>query len=88
MLRGPPEQEWGPRGWLSARRAPQVPRQALTMGIGQILQARRVLILASGREKKAAVRRAFWGPVTPEVPASILQLHPDLTLVMDRAAAG
>ena len=66
----------------------QVPRQALTMGIGQIMQARRVLILASGREKKAAVRRAFWGPVTPEVPASILQLHPDLTLVMDRAAAG
>ena len=51
-------------------------------------QARRVLILASGREKKAAVRRAFWGPVTPEVPASILQLHPDLTRVMDRAAAG
>lgn len=65
----------------------QVPQQALTMGIGQIMRARRVIVIASGSEKREALRKAFWGPVTPEVPASILQMHPDVTLVMDRQAA-
>lgn len=65
----------------------QVPQQALTMGIGQIMQARRVIVIASGSEKREALQKAFWGPVTPEVPASILQMHTDVTLVMDRAAA-
>ena len=64
----------------------EVPRQALTMGIRCIMQARKVLVVASGEDKAEIVCRAFSGPVTPEVPASILQLHPDFTLVGDRAA--
>ena len=63
-----------------------VPRQALTMGIGTIMKARRILVIVSGEEKADIVCRAFTGPVTPQVPASILQLHPDVTLVGDRAA--
>ena len=63
-----------------------VPRQALTMGIRSIVLARRVLVVVSGRDKADIVRRAFVGPVTPQVPASILQLHPDVTLVGDRDA--
>ena len=50
------------------------------------MQARKVLVVASGEDKAEIVCRAFSGPVTPEVPASILQLHPDFTLVGDRAA--
>ena len=64
----------------------EVPRRALTMGVGAIMDAKRVLVVASGADKADAVARAFAGPVTPEVPASILQLHPDVTLVADAAA--
>ena len=64
----------------------EVPRQALTMGIKTIMQAKRVLVVVSGEEKADIVLRAFHGPVTPEVPASILQVHPDVILVGDRAA--
>lgn len=64
----------------------EVPRQALTMGIGGIMSARRVLVAVSGPDKAEAVYRAFCGPVTPEVPASILQLHGDVVLVGDRSA--
>jgi glucosamine-6-phosphate deaminase len=63
-----------------------VPRQALTMGVRSILQAKRVLIVANGEGKAEIVRRAFFGPVTPQVPASLLQLHPDVILVGDEAA--
>lgn len=63
-----------------------VPRQALTMGIGTIMHARKILVVASGADKAEAVRRTVQGPVTPEVPASILQLHPDVTLICDEAA--
>jgi len=63
-----------------------VPRQALTMGIRTIMQARKILVVVSGEDKADIVLRAFRGPVTPQVPASILQLHPDVTLVGDRAA--
>lgn len=63
-----------------------VPRQALTMGIGGILSARRVLLVATGEEKSDAVYNAFCGPITPKCPASILQLHPDVILVGDEAA--
>ncbi|MDE6261066.1 MAG: glucosamine-6-phosphate deaminase [Oscillospiraceae bacterium] len=66
--------------------ADDVPRQALTMGIGTIMKARKILIVASGADKADAVQRAFAGPITPEMPASILQLHPDVTLVADEAA--
>ena len=63
-----------------------VPRQALTMGIGTIMRARRILMVVTGEKKADIVCRAFTGPVTPQVPASILQLHPDVTLVGDRDA--
>ena len=65
----------------------EVPRQACTMGIKTIMQARKVLMVASGADKAAIVKKAFFGPVTPEVPASILQMHPDFILVLDEAAA-
>lgn len=63
-----------------------VPRQAYTMGIGNIMQAKRILILVSGEGKADIVEKAFCGPVTPAVPASILQFHKDVTLVGDEAA--
>lgn len=66
--------------------ADEVPRHALSMGIKNIMNARRILIAVSGEEKADIVCRAFTGHVTKEVPASILQLHPDVTLVGDRAA--
>lgn len=58
-----------------------VPRQAVTMGIGAIMKAKKVLLIANGAAKKEIVQKAFFGPITPEVPASVLQLHPDLTVV-------
>ncbi len=64
----------------------EVPKHALTMGIKNIMQARRILVIVSGEDKADIVLRAFCGPVTPEVPASILQLHSNVTLVGDRAA--
>ena len=66
--------------------ADDVPRQAFTMGICDIIQAKKVVMVVSGEDKADAVQKAFFGPVTPEVPASILQLHPDFTLVADEAA--
>ena len=66
--------------------ADDVPKQALTMGIGTIMKARKILVVANGADKADAVWKAFAGPVTPEVPASILQLHPDVTLVGDGSA--
>ena len=63
-----------------------VPRRAYTMGIKTIMQARKVLMVVSGREKADIVKEAFLGPVSPEVPASILQMHPDFTLVGDAEA--
>ena len=63
-----------------------VPRQALTMGIMHIMQAKKILVVVSGEDKADAVAKAFAGPVTPQVPASILQIHPDVVLVGDRAA--
>lgn len=63
-----------------------VPRFARTMGVRDIMQAKRVLMVVSGEGKAEVVKAAFFGPVTPRVPASILQLHPDFTLVADEAA--
>ena len=64
----------------------EVPRQAYTMGTGTIMNARKVLLIASGKDKAEIIKKSFFGPVTPEVPASILQMHPDFTLVADEAA--
>jgi len=58
-----------------------VPRQAVTMGMMCIMQARKVVLIANGAGKKDIVEKAFFGSITPEVPASILQLHPDLTVI-------
>lgn len=63
-----------------------VPKQAYSMGILGIMQAKRVVMVATGKNKAEAVRDAFCGPVTPQMPASILQLHPDFTLVADEDA--
>ena len=63
-----------------------VPRQAYTMGIGTILQAKKILLVASGEDKAEAIKNTLYGPVTPSVPASILQIHPDVTIVADEAA--
>jgi glucosamine-6-phosphate deaminase len=64
----------------------EVPRQALTMGIKSIMQARHILVVVSGEDKAQIVKTAFTGPVTPLVPASILQMHPNVSLVGDEAA--
>jgi glucosamine-6-phosphate deaminase len=60
---------------------------AYTMGIGTILQARRVVVIAAGEAKREVMRAAFSGGVTVECPASLLQLHREVTVVLDRAAA-
>lgn len=66
--------------------ADDVPKQAYTMGIKTIMQARKVLMVANGKGKAEIIKKAFFGPVTPEVPASILQMHPDFILVGDEEA--
>lgn len=66
--------------------ADDVPRQAYTMGIGTIMKAKKILVVVSGSDKAQIVKEAFFGPVTPQVPASILQMHPDVTVVADEAA--
>lgn len=63
-----------------------VPKQAYTMGIQTIMHAKKVLVVVSGEDKADIVKKAFFGPVTPMVPASILQMHPDVTIVGDEAA--
>lgn len=65
----------------------EVPRKAFTMGIKQIMQAKRILILASGKNKAEAVYQTVRGKVTEEVPASVLQLHPNCVLIADQEAA-
>jgi glucosamine-6-phosphate deaminase len=65
----------------------KVPTHALSMGIGTILSARRVILVATGAHKASIVARALTGPVTTRVPASLLQVHPDVVVVLDRAAA-
>lgn len=59
----------------------KVPTHAITMGIKSIMQARKIVLIANGSDKEAIMEKALHGPVTPEVPASILQLHPDLTVI-------
>ena len=66
--------------------ADDVPRQAYTMGIGTIMKAKKILLIVSGEDKAEILAKAFYGPITPEVPASILQLHDDVILVADKAA--
>ncbi len=62
----------------------EVPTKAVTMGMGGIMQAKKVLLIASGEAKKEIIEKAFFGPITPDVPASILQLHPDVTVIFSK----
>lgn len=66
--------------------AEDVPKEAYTMGIKSIMQAKKIVVIVSGESKKEIVKKAFTGPITPEVPASVLQLHNDVILVGDEAA--
>ncbi len=63
-----------------------VPKQAISMGIGAIMNAKKVLLCASGEEKAEAIYNTVCGPITPKCPGSILQLHPNVVLVADEAA--
>lgn len=64
----------------------QVPRQAYTMGIGIIMSAKKILLVVNGADKADALQKAILGPITPQVPASILQLHSDVTIIADETA--
>lgn len=66
--------------------ADEVPRQAYTMGIKSIMHAKKILVVVSGEDKADIVKEAFFGKITSKVPASILQLHPDVILVADEKA--
>lgn len=66
----------------------EVPRQAYTMGIGSIMKARRILMVVSGADKAQALKQVIEGPVTPQVPGSILRFHPDVTIVATKDALG
>lgn len=67
-------------------RIDEVPKYAITMGIKAIMQARKILMVVSGSNKADILEKVLFGPVTPEVPASILQLHPNVTIVADKDA--
>ncbi|NMB97267.1 MAG: glucosamine-6-phosphate deaminase [Clostridiaceae bacterium] len=58
-----------------------VPKKAITMGMLSIMQAKKIVLIASGEDKKEILKKALFGPITPKVPASILQIHPDLTVI-------
>lgn len=63
-----------------------VPRQAYTMGIRNIMQAKKVLVVVSGKDKAEILKKVVCGPITPQVPASVLQLHPDAVIIADAEA--
>lgn len=65
----------------------EVPKSAICMGIANIMSAKKIVLLAFGAKKQDAIKKTVEGPVTEEVPASILQKHPDTTLIIDEAAA-
>ena len=60
-----------------------VPKQAYTMGIGTIMRCRKILVVVSGKDKAEILKQVVAGPVTPEVPGSILQFHPDCTIIAE-----
>ena len=68
--------------------ADDVPKQAYSMGIGTIMRSKKILLVVSGEEKAQALKDSIYGPVTPEVPGSILRFHPDVTIIADEAAIG
>ena len=64
-----------------------VPTSAITMGIGTVMSARKILMIVTGADKAEILHQVFFGSVKPEVPGSILQFHPDVTVICDEAAA-
>jgi len=62
-----------------------VPKKAITMGMVSIMQAKRILLIANGKNKEDILNKALFGPITPKIPASILQLHPDITVIYSEA---
>ena len=58
-----------------------VPTEAITMGMMSIMQAKKIILIANGKNKKDILEKSFYGPITPQVPASILQLHKDVTVI-------
>ncbi len=66
------------------KNADEVPRQAMTMGMMSIMQAKKILMIAAGENKEQILQQAFEGPVTPKLPASLLQLHPDVTIIFTK----
>jgi len=69
------------------KRKADVPRYAISMGTGTILEAQRIILLATKESKADAIAASVEGPITANVPASALQLHPDCTFIVDKAAA-
>jgi glucosamine-6-phosphate deaminase len=69
-------------------REENVPREALSMGMATILRARQIVLIATGKSKAGCIDRTVNGPITTKLPASFLQLHRDIELVLDEAAAG
>ena len=65
----------------------EVPTRAVTMGIGSIMQAKKILIIAIGEKKAKAIKQLINGDVTPQCPASVLQFHKEVTLMLDKGAA-
>ena len=65
----------------------EVPTAAFTMGIGTVMTAKKIVMVITGKDKAEIARAAFYGPVTPQLPASILQFHPDVTVIVDHDAA-
>ncbi|MBC8451288.1 MAG: glucosamine-6-phosphate deaminase [Planctomycetes bacterium] len=65
-----------------------VPRHVITQGIGTLLEARHLVLIATGEKKAGCIQRALEGPIAAMVPATALQLHPHVTVVLDQAAAG
>jgi len=66
--------------------AQEVPKQAITMGMGTIIQAKKIILLANGKRKARVVERTINGPITTKVPATVLQLHNDVTIIVDQEA--
>lgn len=67
--------------------AQEVPKQAITMGIGTIMRARKIILLANGKRKAQVIEKTINSPITTKVPATVLQLHNDVTIIIDQEAA-
>lgn len=65
----------------------EVPKQAISMGIKTIMHAKKIILLASGQEKASTIYQMIYGDIHPELPASVLQIHPDVTVILDEIAA-